>query len=51
MNGVEFISPVVYKMVVPTERREFTPVDTEISTTPYGEPSRMKEARIFMASV
>ena len=50
MNGVGFIYLVANRVVVPTERREFTPVDIETSVTPLGGSSLVKETGNLMAS-
>ncbi len=50
MTGIGFIYSVADKGVVPTERREFTPVDIETSVTPLGGSSLVKEAGSLMAS-
>ena len=50
INDVGFISPIVYRSVVPTERREITSVDIETSVTPLGESSLVKEAANLMTS-
>ena len=49
MNDVGFISLVADRVVVPTERREFTPVDIETSVTPPGRSSLVEEAGSFIA--
>jgi len=49
MNGVGFIYFVADRVVVPTERREFTPVGIETSITPQGRSSLVEEAGSFMA--
>jgi hypothetical protein len=48
MNGMGFIYFVADWVVVPTECREFTPVDIEASVTLQGRSSLVEEAGSFI---